>query len=403
MAIQGLHYYCCFLSFVNTCEVGKGSGSFVVPSQEEVEAVGGPSETGKKSFKNLPTYQKGFHDEESCNIMKYSTFGKTGLEVSVLGFGGAELGLVYGTPEEENGIQTVIKAVKSGINYIDTAPYYIQGKAEIVLGKALKQIPRNTYYLATKVARYGATPEDMFDFSYERTLKSFEESLDRLGVDYIDILQIKFRYLMKNTVNIMIMKKEYSDCIFCLQVHDVEYARDTKIIVNETLPALQKLKDMGKIKFIGITGYPISKLKEVLEKSTVNIDAEKNLGIVNAAILGMGLLTENGPPDWHPVGSEIKEICKKAADYCKEHNANISKIAVCHSFSQHDINVHLVGMQYEKLLEANLLCVKEGLSQHENNVKEEILSKYFKNLTTTHWENKEVQIYWKNLEKLQLW
>ncbi|CAL1275992.1 unnamed protein product [Larinioides sclopetarius] len=346
-----------------------------------------------KTFKRLPTYQECFHNDLLCDSMPYAPFGKTGIDVSLLGLGGSELALVHGTPDEEDGIQTVIEGIKSGINYVDTAPFYGQGKAEIVLGKALKHIPRHTYYLATKVARYGATPQDMFDFSYSRTLKSVDESLERLGVDYIDILQ----------------------------VHDVEFAKDTDIIVNETLPALQKIKEMGKIKFIGITGYSLTRLKDVLEKSTIHIDVvlsycrctlfdnslkeyisffkEKNLAIVNAAALGMGLLTEGGPPDWHPARSDMKEACKKAADYCKERNVNIAKLAACYSFSQPDINVHLIGMQSKKLLEANLRSLKEGLSSHENNVKEEILTKYFK-LPVSHWENIEVNRYWEDLKKL---
>ncbi|GFS44850.1 l-galactose dehydrogenase [Nephila pilipes] len=340
-----------------------------------------------KSYNKLPTYQEGFHNESLCKSMVFSSFGKTGLEVSLLGLGTSELALVYNTPEEENGIQTVVNAIKSGINYIDTAPYYGQGKAEIVLGKALKHIPRNTYYLATKVARYGAEPQNMCDFSGSLALKSFDESLQRLGVDYIDIIQ----------------------------VHDVEFAKDADIVANEILPALQKLKDMGKVKFIGITGYPLTRLKEVLEKSTVHVDIvlsycrctlfdnslkeyipffkEKNLAIINAAVLGMGLLTHNGPQDWHPVGPEIKEACKQAAQYCKEQNVNIAKLAACYSFSQPDIDVHLIGMQNEKLLEANLKSVNEGLSPHEEQVKQKIIEKYFKNLTKTHWENVELMSF----------
>ncbi|GFQ71750.1 l-galactose dehydrogenase [Trichonephila clavata] len=352
--------------------------------------------SSNKSYKQLPTYQEGFHNDSLCKSMVYSSFGKTGLEVSLLGLGTSELALVYNTPEEENGIQTVVNAIKSGINYIDTAPYYGQGKAEIVLGKALKRIPRNTYYLATKVARYGAEPQNMFDFSGSLALKSFDESLQKLGVDYIDIIQ----------------------------VHDVEFAKDANVVVNETLPALQKLKDMGKVKFIGITGYSLIRLKEVLQMTTVHVDIvlsycrctlfdnslkdyipffkEKNVAIINAAILGMGLLTHNGPPDWHPVGPEIKEACRLAAEYCKEQNVNISKLAACYAFSQPDIHTHLIGMQNEKLLEANLISINEGLSLHEEKVKQEIIEKYFKNLTKTHWENIEVNIYWETLKKLNL-
>lgn len=356
--------------------------------------MSGISTTKLSGFpKDLSTYQKGFHNKHAVKSMKYSTFGKTGLKVSLLGFGGAPLGLCHETPEEQDGIETVIEAVKNGVNYIDTAPYYSFGKAEIVLGKALKHIPRQTYYLATKVGRYGPDTENQFDFSAERTMKSVEESLFRLGIDYIDVLQ----------------------------VHDIEFAPDINIVINETLPVLQKLKDVGKIKYIGITGYPISLLQEVLEKSTVNIDMvlsycrctlfdntlrnfipgfkKRDLGIINAAALGMGLLTNNGPPDRHPAVPEIKETCKQAAEYCKIQNVDISKLAAYYSFSQPDINIHLIGMQNKNLLKANISSLIEGLTFHEEIVMQQIQEKYFENLSVTHWENIEVERYWAELKR----
>lgn len=87
-------------------------------------------------------------------------------------------------------IATVHKALKAGINYIDTAPYYGQGRSEEVLGMALKDVPRSAYYLATKVGRYNATFEGMFDFSAKKTRESVEKSLKLLGLDYVDIIQV---------------------------------------------------------------------------------------------------------------------------------------------------------------------------------------------------------------------
>lgn len=93
----------------------------------------------------------------------------------------------------DEGIATVNKALKSGINYIDTAPYYGQGRSEEVLGMALKDIPRSAYYLATKVGRYEQRFEGMFDFSAKKTRESVEKSLDLLGVEYVDIIQVTFK------------------------------------------------------------------------------------------------------------------------------------------------------------------------------------------------------------------
>ncbi|XP_054707848.1 uncharacterized protein LOC129217549 [Uloborus diversus] len=343
---------------------------------------------------NLPTYQKGFHYEDKIRQMPYRNFGRTGLQVSLLGFGGSELAFCHGTPKEEEGIMTVVEAIKSGINYIDTAPYYGHGKAETVLGKALKRLPRNAYFIATKVGRYGPNVEELFDFSADRITRSVEESLIRLGLDAVDVLL----------------------------AHDIEYAASTDIIVNETLPTLQKLKDAGKTKFIGITGYPLRLLKEVLMKSSVQIDVilsycrctlfddtlksyipyfkEKNVAVVSAAGLGMGLLTNGGPPDWHPVEVEIKEACREAAEYCSARNVNIAKLAAHHCYVQPDINVHLIGMEKKHLLEVNLDTLFNGLTPHEMAVKEEIFQKYFSPLPKNHWEDKDVIKYWEELKKV---
>ena len=87
--------------------------------------------------------------------MKYHKLGKTGMMVSELGFGASSLGGVFHSLKENDGIDAVFAAVDAGINFIDVSPYYGYYKAETVLGKALKDIPRDKYYLSTKVGRYG--------------------------------------------------------------------------------------------------------------------------------------------------------------------------------------------------------------------------------------------------------
>ena len=148
--------------------------------------------------------------------MKYRPLGRTGLEVSVLGFGGSSLGNAFREIDDSEGIRTVHVAVDHGINLIDTAPFYGLTKAETVLGKALREIPREKYLLATKVARYGYKEKD-FDFSAERVTRSVDESLARLGVDYVDFIQ----------------------------VHDMEFG-SIEQIVTETIPALRKVQAAGQ-------------------------------------------------------------------------------------------------------------------------------------------------------------
>ena len=134
--------------------------------------------------------------------------------------------------QEKDGIDAVHSALRRGVNFFDVSPYYGRTRAETVLGKALKQIPRNEFVLSTKVGRYDL---NVFDFSAERVVKSVNESMARLGVDYIDVIQC----------------------------HDIEFV-DLDQVVSETIPTLCKLKQDGKVGAIGITGYPLEIFPYVL-------------------------------------------------------------------------------------------------------------------------------------------
>ena len=136
------------------------------------------------------TYVAGFHDAASVSQMTYRRVGKTDMVVSSLSFGASSLGGVFRATDDQESVQLVETVVRQGINYIDTAPWYGQGRSETVLGNALKNIPRSAYYIATKVGRYEQEVGKMFDFSRGRIVKSVDESLARLGLDYLDLVQV---------------------------------------------------------------------------------------------------------------------------------------------------------------------------------------------------------------------
>lgn len=92
--------------------------------------------------------------------------------------------------DEQDAIRTIQKAIKNGINYIDTAPYYGQGKSERIIGEALKGIPRAAYYIATKVGRYEIDLSKQFDYTVKKTRESVTKSLGLLGIDYVDVIQV---------------------------------------------------------------------------------------------------------------------------------------------------------------------------------------------------------------------
>lgn len=262
--------------------------------------------------------------------MIYNEIGKTGMRVSNLGFGASSLGGVFHDIREAEGIKAVHTAVENGINFIDVSPYYGYYKAETVLGKALVDIPRDKYFLSTKVGRYGENGKNSWDYSAERVTKSVYESMERLHIDYIDIIN----------------------------VHDVEFA-DKNQIVNETLPALVKLREEGVVKHVGITDLQPENLKWIIEhvpagtiesvlcfchyclndellNDYFDFFKEKEIGIVNASPFSMGLLSKRGAPDWHPAPAALKEACAKAAAYCEEKGYPIEKLAVQYSVSNNE-------------------------------------------------------------------
>lgn len=285
--------------------------------------------------------------------MKYKELGNTGLKISEIGYGASSLGGVFHSFDEGRGIDSVFAAIDAGINFIDVSPYYGHYKAETVLGKALKQIPRDKYYLSTKVGRYGEDGKNTWDYSAERVTRSVYESMERLNIDFIDIIN----------------------------VHDVEFA-DLNQIVGETLPALVALKDKGVVGHVGITDLQLENLKWVIEhtpKGTVesvlnfchyclNDDKlvdfldffeENGVGVISASPFSMGLLTERGVPEWHPAPKPLVEACVKAAEHCKAKGYPIEKLAMQFSIQNDRIASTLFSTTRPENLLKNIEYIKE--------------------------------------------
>lgn len=285
--------------------------------------------------------------------MKYKELGNTGLKISEIGYGASSLGGVFHSFDEGRGIDSVFAAIDAGINFIDVSPYYGHYKAETVLGKALKQIPRDKYFLSTKVGRYGEDGKNTWDYSAERVTRSVYESMERLNIDYIDIIN----------------------------VHDVEFA-DLNQIVEETLPALVALKEKGVVGHVGITDLQLENLKWVIEhtpKGTVesvlnfchyclNDDKlvdfldffeENGVGVISASPFSMGLLTERGVPAWHPAPKPLVEACVKAAEHCKAKGYPIEKLAMQFSIQNDRIASTLFSTTRPENLLKNIEYIKE--------------------------------------------
>ncbi|MEI2399485.1 MULTISPECIES: aldo/keto reductase [Paenibacillus] len=283
--------------------------------------------------------------------MKYRKLGNTGLEVSVLSYGASSLGSVFRDVPKEEGIRTVHTALDMGINLIDVSPYYGLTKAETVLGESLQTVPRDRYILSTKAGRYG---QDEFDFSRERIIRSAEESMGRLGTDYLDILLL----------------------------HDIEFG-SLEQVMEEGIPALEELKQSGKIRYSGVTGLPLPIFETVLSQTALDVILSychyslndtallqllpllesRGTGLINASPISMGLLSNRKVPDWHPASAEIQAACQRAAEYCRDNGEDIAKLAVQFSTANEQIPTTLVSTATPENIRNNIKWTDEPMDE----------------------------------------
>lgn len=263
--------------------------------------------------------------------MQFRNLGKTGLKLSTLGFGASSLGQEFRKVDLNEAMRSVHVALELGMNFIDTSPFYGRGTSECLLGFVLRDIPRDKYILGTKLGRYDS---NHFDFSAKRVAESVDVSLKRMGVDHIDIM-------------------------LC---HDIEFVEMSQV-VNETLPALRKIQKEGKVKHIGISGYPMNIFKYVLDKAPLDVVLSynhytlqntmfadlvpylksKNVGIMNAAPFSARLLTNQSLPTWHKATPEVRRIAKAASDHCASKGVDIAQLALQYSIANEDMTTCIVG------------------------------------------------------------
>lgn len=285
--------------------------------------------------------------------MEYRKIGRTGMKVSALSFGASSLGSVFRETKESEAVAAVHTAVEGGMNFIDVSPYYGHYKAETVLGKALREIQRDKYYLSTKVGRYGQDGVNTWDYSARRATESVYESMERLGVDHIDLIN----------------------------VHDIEFA-DLHQVVDETLPALVALRDKGVVGHVGITDLQLENLQWVIDHVapgtvesilnfchfTLNDDKlldyleyfeQRSIGVINASPLSMGLLSRRGVPAWHPAPKSLVDACRRAVEYCDAKGYPIEKLAMQYSVSEPRIATTLFSSANSENVAKNIAFVSE--------------------------------------------
>ena len=251
--------------------------------------------------------------------MKTRPLGNTGIHLPILSFGASSLGAEFRSITLDDAMLSTRTALDLGMNFIDTSPFYGRGMSEILLGQGLKGVPRESYLLGSKLGRYS---DIHFDFSAKRVEESLHVSLQRLGTDHLDVLLL----------------------------HDVEFVPLPQIW-EETLPAVLKLKQQGKVRAIGFSCYPLKTFHTVLDHVEDQIDcvlsynrhtlqntsfseeilprlAAKNIGAMNAGPFSARLLTNAELPAWLKEPEDVKAAARAAAKLCADRGVDIAQLAL---------------------------------------------------------------------------
>ncbi len=264
--------------------------------------------------------------------MERRLLGKTGLQLPILGFGASSLGQEFRQVTLDEALRSVRVALDCGLNFIDTSPFYGRGMSEVLLGIALRDLPRDSYTLCTKLGRYDLAH---FDFSAKRVAESVDVSLHRLGTDHLDI-------------------------ILC---HDIEFI-EMQQIVDETIPALRRIQQEGKVRFIGFSGYPQKIFRFICDQADVDCVLsynqytlqntrfadesipylkKKGIGVMNAGPFSARLLTNAPLPKWLKEPEAVKAAARKAAEHCAKKGTDIAKLALQFSCANPDIATTIAG------------------------------------------------------------
>lgn len=300
--------------------------------------------------------------------MRYKKFGKTVLDVSVLTTGTWAIGGAnWGEVNEVDSIAAIREMAAQGVNLIDTAPGYNAGHSERVVGEAVRSI-RDKVYLTTKTALYtGPDGSYIKDGRAANILRQCEESLKNLGTDYIDIYLIHWP--------------------------------DPKVEIGESMGAMVKLLDQGKIRHIGVSNFSEAQILEAekygpveviqppfsmvnrVETDLMNWCARREIGIMTYGSLGAGILTGaiRAMPDFppedtrrtfypyfeEPMFTQIMELLKTLDIVAGNHHAPVAQVALNWSIQKEYVHTAIVGVRNEKEAAENCRGMDWELSPEE--------------------------------------
>ncbi len=313
--------------------------------------------------------------------MEQRTFGRTGLQISILGFGCGAVGglMVRGAPQDQE--RTIARAIEAGVNYFDTAAMYGNGESEKNLGRVLAKLKPNVV-VGTKVR----IPSAQFGRIAAAVAESLEASLKRMGREQVDIFHL----------HNAITSNGWGESL------------SAKAVLEEVVPAFEKLREQGKLRFPGITavgdtpalhevidsraffsaqvsynmlnpsaalalpsGYPAQDYGRVFDHTKA-----AGVGVVGIRVLAGGALS--GVAERHPIASPPPEPIGSASSYDADlararrlmplvqqgHAGSLAEAAIRFAISHRAMGTILVGMATPQQFEDSLAAVNKGaLSQ----------------------------------------
>jgi aryl-alcohol dehydrogenase-like predicted oxidoreductase len=316
--------------------------------------------------------------------MEYRNLGKSDLKISVITFGAwAAGGWMWGGADRNNAVEAIRASYHAGVTSIDTAPAYGQGASEEIVGEAIKGLPRDKVQLLTKYGLRWDSNKGSFHFKSkdndgheidiykyagkESIIKECEDSLRRMGTDYIDLYQIHWA--------------------------------DLTTPIAETMEAVAQLIRQGKVKYAGVCNYNAEQLKEAqttlalvsnqvpysmvkrdIEKEVVPYCMENNLSILAYSPLQRGLLTGKMKPGYvFAPGDHRAELyffknenikrtnafLDKIKGLAAEKKATLSQVVLRWTVEQPGITIALVGARDAAQAMENAKAMEIRLSKEE--------------------------------------
>ncbi len=316
--------------------------------------------------------------------MEYRKLGNSDLEISVITFGAwAVGGWMWGGTERKDAVDAIKAGYNLGVTSIDTAPVYGQGLSEEIVGEAINGIPRDKVQILTKYGmRWDLAKgslgfkskdndgKDIDVYKYagkDSIIKECENSLKRLGTDYIDLYQIHWP--------------------------------DVTTPIQETIEAVAQLIKQGKVRYAGVSNYDVDQMKEAekfillvsnqvpysmvkrdIEADVIPYSIEKNIGILAYSPIQRGLLSGKMKPGYkfnegdHRAGMHFfkdenlkrtNEFLNKIKPLADAKNATLAQLVISWTIEQPGITIALVGARNAEQSIQNAKAVNVKLSKED--------------------------------------